>query len=590
MFGIILEEIKMDYIYSKEDALKIVSGDKFYNVLFDEIADIFSKKKLIEISNKLGIKAGTLYNLEPKQLLTLYNTLELSKNDGTEYKLAFENTVSAIRKKIQLFNKGVIKIPCEQVEDMEKLLKKVNTNKSTTEEKNEYKIAHKKLDEVKLKYDVAFNLSNITAESLSTSNKNVINIEQWSKSLEDIAYNQKELNIVDDIVNNTKVLGGYSLFGRKEIKQKDASNKLKANSDIDMWLSSVKLLTAQQLSTSNTEVTKEQFIDRFANNIETEYLKLAHCDDIIRGKNRFNDFKKIVKKFRKNKKININQTSIIAYVANVSNQNESFLEQFSKKIDTIKEGIKDTTNYLAVKTLGQDTIDRLRNYHKSFDEKASKKYGTAYNWIKDLAKNSAKSVGWGVAFGLSSTAFGPVGVSVVSAVSLARYGYPFMKDYLLEKKKYKEKGKLLTFKNYLAKNKTASLALMFNSLSVAIPIAGAVGGQFGAALNQNIALNFARANSAIGISLCQSVNEYRKSRKNGEGHVKACCKSAMNFVTGFVGFCIGNVSAHAVAGNMDIGGRDPASKVISFVKKDEATIATEQNNNIDLRMKSKERE
>ena len=129
----------------------------------------------------------------------------------------------------------------------------------------------------------------------------------------------------------------------------------------------------------------------------------------------------------------------------------------------------------------------------------------------------------------------------------------------------------MTFRSYLKKNKTTTVALAFNALSVAIPLIDVAGNSVLSTIANNKILSFARANSAIGISLVQGGEEYRNARKNNEGIIKSSIKGAACCMSGIVGFMVGNVTAQntlmSLGDSSNASGRDAAGKVGSLVKK-----------------------
>ena len=283
------------------------------------------------------------------------------------------------------------------------------------------------------------------------------NIKGFDKRIEKSIEKNKNIKVFDTInkiVKNTEVMGDPKLFGRKVIEQTTQQGKLKKDSDLALWLEAVRNKTLCQLITTSG-LTKEEFNEKFADNVALEYLSLASVNNTFDGKVDKKSFKKLFADIGKDKKIKISQGVIIGGVANLSNETDNFISRLETKLDKSIEGIENLKEKASKKLTSGKILGGLKEKAKSLDERATNKWGDKYLMAKGFVKSVGKQSAWVMAFNVAKVAGTALNASwvfpAVVAVSLANSTYQFGKDYFQAKKDAKKKGDNLKFKDFCTK-------------------------------------------------------------------------------------------------------------------------------------------
>ncbi len=283
---------------------------------------------------------------------------------------------------------------------------------------------------------------------------------------------------IDNIVSNTEIMGNRKLFGRETIKQTNDDKKLLKDSDLAIWLESVRGRTVCQLLGS-PNLTKEQFNDRFADNVAGEYLNMVSASKELCGENKKSVFKKLFKNIGKNKKIKIDQDIVIANTVNTNNQTAGFISRLADNADKEVGNPESAKFNLKINNNFKTAVKGFKNWMSECDIKATKRWGNKYLYAKGFVQAVSKQSKWAMAFSAAKAAGVMLGspyiLPAVAAASFTNTCVQFGKDYSAAKKEAQKNNKRLTLAKYCSQNKTR-LASMALSGSVTIATFGSIGG------------------------------------------------------------------------------------------------------------------
>lgn len=367
------------------------------------------------------------------------------------------------------------------------------------------------------------------------------NIKGFDKRIEKSIEKNKNIKVFDTInkiVKNTEVTGDPKLFGRKVIEQATQQGKLKKDSDLAIWLEAVRNKTLCQLITTSG-LTKEEFNEKFADNVALEYLSLASVNNTFDGKVDKKSFKKLFADIGKDKKIKISQGVIIGGVTNLSNETDNFISRLETKLDKSIEGIENLKEKLSKKLTSGKILGELKEKAKSLDERATNKWGDKYLMAKGFVKSVGKQSAWVMAFNAAKVIGGATNATwvlpSVVAVSLANSTYQFGKDYFQAKKNANKKGDNLKFKDFCKKNK-----VRLGSLALSGAVTAATAGVLGA--NASSVILNSKVWVSGGLVACKIADKVAEDKKNNKSKAQIALGACLTAVTATAGYVISSVA------------------------------------------------
>lgn len=317
----------------------------------------------------------------------------------------------------------------------------------------------------------------------------------------------KEFQDIYNVLDNLTVGGKLQAFNRETVDQKGA------DSDIALFMDTVRRETEMYLANTSKEITNEAFAQEYADRLRNNLVQLAFADQVTKGQVSQKDFGKmfddLAKSAENNKKLNINQDTFLGYQAAKTARMESAInvlgtKEYGKATKYYENGlIKQKTDY---QKASQSFGSRIQN----LDQKLTKKYGKPYSMLKGMAKSAS----WGLAFSLAGASFGPAGVAVVATASFANQAYGMFKDFKKQKQSAKEQGQKLTFWSYVKNNKARAAGMVLSAATVAISGVSAAG----IASQQLLAIaNTAKAASGIGLATSGAFHQAAQAYRQTEG-------------------------------------------------------------------------
>lgn len=162
---------------SKEDALKIVFGNKFNDFMFNDVSDVLSQRRISEMGNLLHQKENRLSLLNAEKLNILYNTL--ANPQSASERGALEEVLKAVDRKIQAFVTGKEDIEGDCIESMISLIQKCSKNAVNKNNHEMYNMALNRAVLVGQKYDAENGLSDITKDKISLIESNLKKMSEW---------------------------------------------------------------------------------------------------------------------------------------------------------------------------------------------------------------------------------------------------------------------------------------------------------------------------------------------------------------------------------------------------------------------------
>ncbi len=348
--------------------------------------------------------------------------------------------------------------------------------------------------------------------------------------------NKKVFDTINKIVKNTEVMGDPKLFGRKIVKQTTKQGKLKKDSDLALWLEAVRNKTLCQLITTSG-LTKEEFNEKFADNVALEYLSLASVNNTFDGKVDKKSFKKLFADIGKDKKIKISQGVIIGGVANLSNETGNFISRLETKLDKSIDRIENLKERASKKLTSGRILGGLKEKAKSLDERATNKWGDDYLLVKGFVKSVGKQSAWVMAFNMAKVVGAATQVSwvlpSVVAVSLANTTYQFGKDYFQAKKNAKKKGDNLKFKDFCSNNK-----VRLGTLALSGMVTAATAGALSQNLTNIVSNRLFKPCVSGGLVFCKLCDKWKEDKKNGKNKMQRVAGVCWTVVTSIAGYCI----------------------------------------------------
>ena len=332
-----------------------------------------------------------------------------------------------------------------------------------------------------------------------------------------------EFQDVYNILNNLTVAGELKTFSREKLDQKGS------DSDIALFLEQTRRETETYLANTGKTVTPEAFQQEYADRLRKNIVEVVCADQFSKGRVSEKDytamFNKLAAAAQRKKGIAINQDSFIGWQAAKTNRLQSAINRLGQKKGYEK----------ASKSFGE----RLN----ATDKKLTQKYGKKYS----LLKGGLKTAGWGAAYGIAGTVFGPAGLAAVGVASFGWNTYKFIRDYRRERKEAIKKNKKIdNFWRFMTKDpdhllRTASVLL--SGATAAIGIGGAIA---------PAAVVTARVGSRIaGFALAgvSALNESRKAYQETKGTAKDKRKAAYKALgVSLASFGIGFATGKAVGG------------------------------------------
>ncbi len=346
---------------------------------------------------------------------------------------------------------------------------------------------------------------------------------------------------IDNIVSNTEIMGKRRLFGRDLIKQTNDDKKLLKDSDLAIWLESVRGRTVCQLLGS-PNLTKEQFNDRFADNVVGEYLSMVSTGKELCGENKKSVFKKLFKSIGKNKKIKIDQDIVIASTVNTNNQTTGFISRLTDNVD--KEVGNPANEKFNLKTNNnfKTALKGFKKWMSECDLKATERWGDKYLYAKGFVQAVSKQSKWAMAFSAAKVTGVVLGspyiLPAVAAASFANTCVQFGKDYSAAKKKAQKNNKNLTLAKYCSQNKTR-LASMALSGFVTAATFGSIGG--GNAVTSAILNGKVFASGGIAAVKCA---ERYNSVKDTKGKARAAFEAAFVAATAVGSYAVSHFASN----------------------------------------------
>lgn len=317
----------------------------------------------------------------------------------------------------------------------------------------------------------------------------------------------KEFQDIYNVLDNLTVGGKLQAFNRETVDQKGA------DSDIALFMDTVRRETEMYLANTSKEITHEAFAQEYADRLRNNLVQLAFADQVTKGQVSQKDFGKmfddLAKSAENNKKLNINQDTFLGYQAAKTARMESAInvlgtKEYGKATKYYENGlIKQKTDY---QKASQSFGSRIQN----LDQKLTKKYGKPYSMLKGMAKSAS----WGLAFSLAGASLGPAGVAVVATASFANQAYGMFKDFKKQKQSAKEQGQKLTFWSYVKNNKARAAGMVLSAATVAISGVSAAG----IASQHLLAIaNTAKAASGIGLATSGAFHQAAQAYRQTEG-------------------------------------------------------------------------
>ena len=157
-------------IEPKEDALKIVFGEKFDDFLFNDVIDQISESKISEMKEALGRKDNQLVLLDAQKLDILCNTLDNPQT--TEEKAAYNLLVEAVDEKIRAFAEGKNDLSGEEIDPMLSLIQRRTKDAKEVANPEMYNMAINKAVATGQRYDAENGLSDVTKDRINLIDAN----------------------------------------------------------------------------------------------------------------------------------------------------------------------------------------------------------------------------------------------------------------------------------------------------------------------------------------------------------------------------------------------------------------------------------
>ena len=162
---------------SKDDALKIVFGNKFNDFMFNDVSDVLTQKRISEMGDLLHQKENRLSLLNAEKLNILYNTL--TNPQSASERGAFDEVLKAVDSKIEAFVKGKEDIDGDCIEPMISLIQKCSKSAANKNNHEMYNMALNKAVLVGQKYDAENGLSDITKDKINLIESNLKKMSEW---------------------------------------------------------------------------------------------------------------------------------------------------------------------------------------------------------------------------------------------------------------------------------------------------------------------------------------------------------------------------------------------------------------------------
>ncbi|MBR1949010.1 MAG: hypothetical protein IKA30_04390, partial [Alphaproteobacteria bacterium] len=168
-------------IEPKEDALKIVFGEKFDDFLFNDVIDQISESKISEMKEALGRKDNQLVLLDAQKLDILCNTLDNPQT--TEEKAAYNLLVEAVDEKIRAFAEGKNDLSGEEIDPMLSLIQRRTKDAKEVANPEMYNMAINKAVATGQRYDAENGLSDVTKDRINLIDANLKKMESWQSDV-----------------------------------------------------------------------------------------------------------------------------------------------------------------------------------------------------------------------------------------------------------------------------------------------------------------------------------------------------------------------------------------------------------------------
>ncbi len=331
----------------------------------------------------------------------------------------------------------------------------------------------------------------------------------------------KEFQDIYNILNNLQIGGELRAFGRETLNQ---SGK---DSDVALFMEQIRRETEMYLANTQKNITPQVFEQEYAARLRKGLVSVIYADQVAKGKISEKDFDKmfsnLVVSAQQKKPIKLNQDTIIGWQAARTNRAENAVNILGKR-----------AGYEQVSKSFSERIKQL-------DTKLTQKYGKAYSMVKGVLKSG----GWGAAYALAGTTFGPAGIAAVATASFANQAWGFVKTFKKERADAIAKGeKPQNLWQYMKNNKLRTAGVLLSGATAALGGAGLMGIDLDASVNV--------AKSAAGMLLAGSgaLHQASQAYKQTQGSKgKKAWAATKTFAASGVSFALGMLAGKA-AGEM----------------------------------------
>lgn len=331
----------------------------------------------------------------------------------------------------------------------------------------------------------------------------------------------KEFQDIYNILNNLQIGGELRAFGRETLNQ---SGK---DSDVALFMEQIRRETEMYLANTQKNITPQVFEQEYAARLRKGLVSVIYADQVAKGKISEKDFDKmfsnLVVSAQQKKPIKLNQDTIIGWQAARTNRAENAVNILGKR-----------AGYEQVSKSFSERIKQL-------DTKLTQKYGKAYSMVKGVLKSG----GWGAAYALAGTTFGPAGIAAVATASFANQAWGFVKTFKKEHADAIAKGeKPQNLWQYMKNNKLRTAGVLLSGATAALGGAGLMGIDLDASVNV--------AKSAAGMLLAGSgaLHQASQAYKQTQGSKgKKAWAATKTFAASGVSFALGMLAGKA-AGEM----------------------------------------
>lgn len=361
------------------------------------------------------------------------------------------------------------------------------------------------------------------------------NLEKAKKSLSEarnivantIFTKDPEMQEAYNLLSAIRVSGKLKRFNRETIEQRNANGDFLPDSEMGLFIESIKEQTKRQMLSSKEPITPEVFKSNFTDNLQIAIFEIANIERIAKGQTKHSDAKKLYNNFvdlsQDGKKISINQETFAGYAAGKNKESNSFLKRLEKKVGNIQ------------------AVKAGRKSHDNLDIKNEKTHGDKYkgakNFFRVLGKTALKASAMAAAFGAASTIGAPA-VAAIATVSFGTQVWKLRKEFKNQKMEAAKNGYKLTFGKFMKKNPDKGIGLALGFVGAAIPGIGATVGTVSAAMAPYMT-NYIVGSAIAGASVA-SAKPFVKmvknpSRENIWGFATVLASSAVGFAVGRAG-------------------------------------------------------